>query len=156
LLLDPTTMSASLEKSANGLKLSWTSHPASHSVIVEFKDLNDEREWILMPPATSSSATLRTVPKSAFIASEEVKIRGIPEHALSAHEFEAVVHSCYSGAMSGTVLSYLVAQSHRAACSRGGQDDDLERQFRNKLSLSSSRTVSRSYHGKYTQCIIVA
>ena len=151
LLLDPTIMSASLKKSANGLKVSWTSHPESHSILVEFKDVDDVLEWIIMPTATSSSAAIRGVSKPAFIANQQVEIRGIPQHALGAHKFEAVVHSCYLQAMSGAVSSYQVAQSHRATCSRGGQDDDLERLFGSQLRLASSRTVSRSYRGK---CII--
>jgi len=138
-------MSASLERSANGLKLSCAPHPGTDSILVEFKDVDDELEWILMPRSASSSAALRGVPRRAFIANQQVEIRGMPEHALGAHKFEAMVSGCYLQSAPGTLSAYLVAKSHQATSVPG---DDLERLFRSHLRLESSRT--NSYRGKYT------
>jgi len=143
-------MSASIEKSTNGLKVSWASCTRARSILVEFKDVDEELEWILLPRSTSSSVIRRGVPEPAFTASE-VEIRGIPEHALSAHEFQTTVYCCDSQTSLGTVSSYLVTESYQATCSTSAQDDHLERQFRRQLRLTSSSTVSRSIHGEYAK-----
>ena len=139
-------MSASLE---NGLKVSWPPLTGTCDILVELKDVDEGLEWILMPRSTSRSVA--QVPMPAFNANQQVEIRGIPELALNYHEFEATVYSCARQATPGTASSFQVAQSYRATCSTSGQDDDLGRQF-SGLNLTSSRTVSRSYHG---ECFIL-
>lgn len=138
-------MSASLEKSADSPIVSWTAHPAAGSVFVELKDVDDGMEWILMSRSAASSASLRGV------ANNQVEIRGLRKHALTAHTFEVAVHRCYPGASHGTLSSYLVAQSHQATCTTGGPIGDLEQRFTSQLRLASSTTASS---GKYTQCLI--
>jgi len=148
-------MSASLEKSANGLKVSWPPHvsAAPSSIIVEFKDVDEEVEWIIMPKTTSSSMTLRGRVPEPDASSNQVEIQGISEHALNVHTFQTMVLICYPQAMPGIVLgkvaSYKVIKSYPATWCTSGHDDNLERLFESRLRLAGSRTVSRSYHSEY-------
>ena len=147
---DSSVMSASVEKSANGLKVSWPAHTGARGILIELKDADEDLEWILMPRSSSahSSLRLRGTLKSAFIGNQQVEIRGIPEHVLSAHEFETTVYSCDPQATPGTVSSYLATGSYRATCSTSGHDDHLERLFSSQLALGRSTTVPSSHRGE--------
>lgn len=142
-------MAASLQKSANSLKVSWAPlHMETRGILIEFKDVDEElMEWIIMPKSSSSSMAFRGISKPAL---NQVEFRGIPEDAFNAHQFEATVYGCQPQVTPGTRSSYLVTQSHRATFSTRHQDEDLERLFNSRLRLASSRTASSSYHGVNT------
>jgi len=151
-------MSASLEKSANGLKVSWPAHTGARGILIEFKDVDEDLEWILMPRSSSahSSLRLRGTLNPAFTSNQkQIEIRGIPEHALSAHEFETTVFSCDPQTTPGTVSSYLATGSYRATCSTSGHDDPLEQLFSRQLTLRRSTTVPSSHRGKCNKIFFI-
>jgi len=148
-------MYASLEKSANGLKVSWPTHTGARGILIEFKDVDEDLEWILMqrPSSVRSSLGRRGALEPAFIGNK-VEIRGIPEHVLNAHKFGTTVYNCDPHATPGTVSSYLATASYRAPLSTSGHDDIFERLFSSQLTLGRSTTVSNSYGGECIQCFI--